>query len=175
MKTAFKKVWRDLWRNKARTMMVVLSIAVGVMAVGMVMSGNNLVLSQMANSHVESNPSHAMLWVGGIVNEDDIRSLERIAGVEDIEGYSETNIRWKTSLDGEWQDGRIISFANFQEQVYDRMTLKDGGWPDSKFVGVEEVHMDSFNAPGIGGTVYFEINERPRAMTVNGLFRNPWE
>ena len=35
MSTAYKKVWRDLWRNKGRTFMVVISIAVGVMAVGM--------------------------------------------------------------------------------------------------------------------------------------------
>ena len=58
MKTAFKKVWRDLWRNKGRTIMVVLSIAVGVMAVGMIVSGNQLVIGQMAASHLQSNPSH---------------------------------------------------------------------------------------------------------------------
>jgi putative ABC transport system permease protein len=175
MKTAFKKVWRDLWRNMGRTLMVIMSIAVGVMAVGMVVSGNQLVLGQMSKSHIESNPSHGMLWLSGVVGDDTIRSLERIPGVDEIEGYSEASIRWKTSLDGEWQDGRIISYADFAEQQFDRMTLIDGNWPESKFIGVEEVHIDSYGAPGIGGTVYFEINERPRAMTVNGTFRNPWE
>ena len=152
MKTAFKKIWRDLWRNKGRTLMVIMSIAVGVMAVGMVVSGNTLVLGQMAKSHIESNPSHAMLWLNGIVGDDTIRSLARVSGVKDIEGYSESSIHWKTSLDGEWQDGRIISYTDLQEQQFDRMTLKDGDWPDDKLVGVEEVHIDSFNAPGIGGT-----------------------
>jgi putative ABC transport system permease protein len=175
MKTAFKKIWRDLWRNKGRTLMVIMSIAVGVMAVGMVVSGNTLVLGQMAKSHAESNPSHGMLWLNGIVSEDTIRSLERVSGVENIEGYSESSIHWKTSLDGEWQDGRIISYADFETQQFDRLTLKEGNWPESRLVGVEASHIDSYNAPGIGGTVYFEINDRSRSMTVNGMMRNPFE
>ena len=100
MKMSMRKVWRDLWLNKGRTLMVIMSISVGVMAVGMVVSGNTLVLGQMAGSHVESNPSHAMLWLAGIVDEDTIRSLERIPSVEGIEGYCrfqcsmENNPRW---------------------------------------------------------------------------------
>jgi len=175
MKTAFRKVWRDLWRNKGRTLMVIMSISVGVMAVGMVVAGNTLVLGQMAKSHVDSNPSHAVLWLNGIVDEDTIRSLERISGVEDIEGYSDSSIRWKATLDGNWQDGHIVSYPEFVDQTFDQMTLKEGNWPESKSIGVEAAHIDSYNAPGIGGTVYFEINDRPRALTVNGIFRNPWE
>ena len=175
MKTAFRKVWRDLWRNKGRTVMVIMSIAVGVMAVGMVVSGNTLVLGQMTKSHVESNPSHGMLWLNGIVSEDTIRSLERVSGVENIEGYSESSIHWKTSLDGEWQDGRIISYADFETQQFDHLTLKEGSWPESRLVGVEAAHIDSYGAPGIGGTVYFEINDRSRSMTVSGIMRNPFE
>lgn len=175
MNTSFRKVWRDLWRNKGRTLMVIMSIAVGVMAVGMVVSANTLVIGQMARSHVESNPSHAMLWIAGTVDEGVIRGLERIPSVKDIEGYAETSIHWKRTLDGEWQDGHIITHADFENQTYDRLTLKEGAWPESKQIGVEAAHIDSYNAPGIGGTVYFEINEHARPYTVNGIMRNPWE
>ncbi len=175
MKMSFRKVWRDLWRNKSRTLMVIMSISVGVMAVGMVVSGNTLVLGQMAGSHIESNPSHGILWLAGTVDEDIIRSLERIPSVKDIEGYSDSSIHWKRTLDGEWEDGHIISYADFESQSYDQLTLKDGAWPESKNIGVEAAHIDSYSAPGVGGTVYFEINERPRPYTVNGIMRNPWE
>ncbi|MCJ7700859.1 MAG: FtsX-like permease family protein [Anaerolineales bacterium] len=175
MKIAFRKVWRDLWRNKGRTIMVILSIAVGVMAVGMVVSGNQLVLGQMAKSHKDSNPAHGILYIAGILDEDTIRSLKRVPGLEDVEGYSEMDVRWKTSLETEWQDGHIISYPDFESQKYDRLTLKEGRWPADNFVGVEAAHIDSYAAPGIGGTVYFQVNERPRAMTVNGIMRNPFE
>jgi putative ABC transport system permease protein len=175
MNMAFRKVWRDLWRNKSRTLMVVMSISVGVMAVGMVVSGNTLVLGQMTRTHIESNPAHGMVWLRGTVDEDMIRSLERIPSVKDIEGFAESSIHWKTTLDGEWQDGHIIAYADLEHQTFDRMTLKAGAWPESKKIGVEAVHIKSFNAPGIGGTVYFEINEHARPYTVNGILRNPWE
>ena len=175
MNVSFRKVWRDLWRNKGRTLMVVMSISVGVMAVGMVVSGNTLVLGQMSSTHIESNPAHGMLWLAGSVDEDMIRSLERLPSVKDIEGYSNASVHWKTALDGEWQDGHITTRADFENQIYDRITLKDGSWPESKKVGIEAVHIDSYGAPGIGGTVYFEINEHPRLYTVNGVMHNLWE
>jgi len=175
MKMSIRKVWRDLWRNKGRTLMVIMSISVGVMAVGMVVSGNSLVLGQMASSHIESNPSHGILWLAGIVDEDIIRSLKRIPSVEDVDGYSDTDVHWKTTLDGEWEDGHIVSYEDLENQTYDRMTLKEGAWPENKQIGVEAAHIDSYGAPGIGGTVYFEINEHPREYTVNGIMRNPWE
>jgi putative ABC transport system permease protein len=175
MNVSFRKVWRDLWRNKGRTFMVIMSISVGVMAVGMVVSGNILVLGQMSRTHIEGNPAHGMLWLRGVVDDDMIRSLERIPSVKDIEGLAESSVNWKTTLDSEWQDGHIITYASFENQTYDRLTLKDGAWPESKQIGVEAVHMDSFNAPGIGETVYFEINEHARLYTVNGILRNPWE
>jgi len=175
MRTAFKKVWRDLWRNKGRTIMVILSITVGVMAVGMVVSGNQIVLSQMAKSHIESNPSHGMLFLSGVVGEDTIRSLKRIPGIVEIEGFSDATIRWKTSVEEEWQDGHIISYTDFEKIEFDQLSLNEGIWPDDNFIGVEATHIDSFNAPGIGGTVYFEINERARPLSVGGILRNPFE
>jgi putative ABC transport system permease protein len=175
MNMSFRKVWRDLWRNKSRTFMVIMSISVGVMAVGMVVSGNILTIGQMSRSHVESNPSHAMLWLAGSVDEGVIRGLERIPSVKDVEGYSNSSVHWKRTLDGEWQDGHITTHADFESQTYDRLTLKEGAWPGSKHIGVEAAHIDSYGAPGIGGTVYFEINEHPHAYTVNGIMRNPWE
>src|SRR5512139_649646 len=141
MNTSFKKVWRDLWRNKGRTLMVIMSISVGVMAVGMVVSGNILTLGQMSRSHIESNPSHAMLWLAGSVDEGIIRGLERIPGVKDVEGYSEAGINWKATPNDEWQEGHIISYADFEGQVYERVTLKDGTWPKSEQIGVEAAHI----------------------------------
>ena len=52
MNMSFRKVWRDLWRNKGRTLMVILSISVGVMAVGMVVSGNTLFQGQMIQTNI---------------------------------------------------------------------------------------------------------------------------
>ena len=175
MSTAYKKVWRDLWRNKGRTFMVVISIAVGVLAVGMVMSANSLVLGQMSDSHQASNPSHGWLYLNGVIDEATVRSIQSVPGVDEVEGFADVGIRWKTSLEGEWQDGHIISVEDFENQRFDQVTLQAGNWPTSKLLGIEEVHIDSFAVPGIGGTIYIEVNERPRSYMINGITHNPFE
>jgi len=175
MSTVYKKVWRDLWRNKGRTFMVVISIAVGVMAVGMVMSANSLVLGQMSSSHQASNPSHGWLYLSGVIDDATVRSLQSVPGIDQVEGFADVGIRWKTTLTGEWQDGHIISVEDFEKQKFDQITLKAGDWPSTKLLGVEEVHIDSFGAPGIGGTIYIEINERPRPFMISGITHNPFE
>ena len=45
IKPRWRKVWRDLWLNKNRTIVVVLSIAVGVFAVGTIAS-SQIILSR---------------------------------------------------------------------------------------------------------------------------------
>ena len=42
------KVWRDLWGNKARTLLVVLSTAVGIFAFGTVASARILINRELA-------------------------------------------------------------------------------------------------------------------------------
>ena len=51
MRTAFRKDWRDLWNNKGRTLLVVLSIAVGVLAVSMIVASNTIITRQLTLSH----------------------------------------------------------------------------------------------------------------------------
>jgi putative ABC transport system permease protein len=176
MRTAFNKVRRDLWRNKARTILVVLSIAVGVMALGMVTSSNYLVLNQMSKSHAASNPSHVHIWFSRPVDDTVLNSLKRIDGVEDIMGIASASIRWKTSPPEEWQSGILYYFGSeFEGQKFDKLTLLEGSWPKDYFIAVERAHIISYGLPDLGGTIYFEVNERPRAVQVQGVVRDPFQ
>ncbi len=78
MSIAYRKVFRDLWSNKARTALVVLSIAVGVMAVGMIFSSNSLMDQRMTAAQVASSPSNVWLFLRGMIDDDGIASVERL-------------------------------------------------------------------------------------------------
>ena len=41
------KIWQDLWSNKTRTLQVVLIIAVGAFAIGMIISTRNKIIQAM--------------------------------------------------------------------------------------------------------------------------------
>src|SRR5664279_4711265 len=98
MGIAFRKVWRDLWNNKGRTLLVVLSIAVGVLAVGMITASNTLIIRQMVASQTASQPSNIMMFLRGTIDDATVKSMARLPGVTAAEGLSSLGLRWKPSL-----------------------------------------------------------------------------
>ena len=58
----WRKILRDLWHNKIRTLIVVLSIAVGVFAVGMIVSTQIVLTQDMDSSYSATNPASAFLY-----------------------------------------------------------------------------------------------------------------
>ncbi len=175
MRTAYRKILRDLWRNKSRTLLVILSIAVGVMAVGMITSSNRILKRQMYLAHTGSNPAHAWLYLNGSVDDGLVNSLASVPGVEQIEGFAGVGIRWKPSLDSEWEDASLIAVDDFREPVFDVITLSAGRWPGAKSAAVEAKHVLPYGIPEPGGTIYFEVNDRARPIGISGHVRDPFQ
>ncbi len=61
MRIGFRKILRDLWRSKGRTLLAVLSIVIGVFAVGMISGMNDLLPARMMGSYRETNPAHIVI------------------------------------------------------------------------------------------------------------------
>ncbi|MCE1252534.1 MAG: FtsX-like permease family protein [Anaerolineae bacterium] len=83
----WRKIISDLLSNKGRTLLVILSIAVGVFAVGFVMTSFDILLTDMNTDYLASSPHEAVLYISP-VTEDDLAPLRRVAGVAEIEGRS---------------------------------------------------------------------------------------
>lgn len=173
MNTAFRKVVRDLWNHKGRTLLVVLSIAVGVLALGMITASNTLLTRQMTRSQRASRPSNVILHLNGLIDDDTVRSLARLPQVVDAEGVAGMGIRWKPSPDAEWQQATIVALDDYERQRFDLVELRSGHWPDSRTVAVEFNHVAPYGVPAEGGTVYFEVNHRAKPMAVGGTVRDP--
>ena len=58
MGVLWDKVWFDLWQRKARTILAVLSITVGVFAIGAIFGLTDQLLSGMNEAHQAVAPSH---------------------------------------------------------------------------------------------------------------------
>ncbi|GAB4580105.1 MAG: FtsX-like permease family protein [Anaerolineales bacterium] len=175
MKTALNKVWRDLLRNKGRTLLVVMSIAVGVMAVGMIITSNTLITRQLKVSHAGFQPSHAQVFLQGVVDDATVESLARIEGIESIEGRLTASVRWKTSPDGEWQDGSLRALTDYEQQNFDLIELRSGAWPARGTVDAAFNHVDAFGIPATGNLIFFEVNNRPKAFEMGGTIRDAFQ
>lgn len=173
MSIAFRKVWRDLWRNKSRTALVVLSIAVGVLAVGMITTSNSLLGQRMAWSQTAANPSNIILYLRRPIDDDTVRAFSRLPGVSDAEGVASMSVRWRVSPEADWQSASVTALDDYNDQTFDLVTLREGRFPTSDSVAVEFNHVSGFGAPAVGQTVYFEVNNRAKPIVVGGLVRDP--
>jgi putative ABC transport system permease protein len=81
----WRKVWADLAGHKTRTLLVVLSIAVGVFAVGTV-GASYLVLSRTFSAgYLAANPAHATLTMAPF-DAEVVDVVRRLPGVAEAEG-----------------------------------------------------------------------------------------
>jgi len=87
MNTIWRKVWRDLWGNKARTVLVTLSIAVGVLAVGWNTGTFIMLLHDMDADYLSANPHSAIIYSAPFGN-DLVTMAQRVPGVAQAEGRS---------------------------------------------------------------------------------------
>jgi putative ABC transport system permease protein len=64
MRPRWRKVFHDLWDSKARTLLVVFSIAVGVFSIGVIAGAYMIISNDMGASYAANNPSNIELRMG---------------------------------------------------------------------------------------------------------------
>lgn len=174
MSVLWSKVWFDLWHNKIRTILVVLSISAGVFAVGTMFGMVDQLLSGMDASHRAVNPSHLIMWFTQRIDRNLADSLRKIPGVEGVEAYNQLTARYKLHPQDDWKTGLIAMRDDFENQRYDVTQLRGGQWPAGNDIGVERLTSQYYGLD-IGDQVIFEIGgKREKALTITGKVRHPF-
>ncbi len=88
----WRKVVRDLSHNKTRTLLVVLSIAIGVFAVGMIVHTALLVIRQVEGDMALARSAHATVYAEDL-DDDMLLAIGNIDGVVDADGRSSITLR----------------------------------------------------------------------------------
>jgi putative ABC transport system permease protein len=172
MSVIWHKVWFDLWKSRGRTLLVVLSIASGVFAIGGIFGMVDLLISGMDASHREVNPSHINIILRNFVDADIVDDLKTIDGVEDIDPVNQISVRYRTSDDEPWKLGTLV-MRDYDEQIYDQFVLKEGDYPTGLDLGMERLTGQYFDIE-IGDEIAFEIDGEPTSFTVQSQIRHPF-
>ena len=93
----WRKVVRDLWLNKTRTFLVVLSIAVGVFSVGAVATARTILSRDLAAQYAVTNSASATIFASNL-DEQFVRSIARMPEVQAVEGRRVTVLRVPLNL-----------------------------------------------------------------------------
>lgn len=164
----WRKVLRDLSANKMRTALVILSIAVGVFAIGMIVSTQIMLTEDMAVSYQRTNPANAQLYPGGF-DESLVEAVRRMDSVAEAEGRRSTRMRVKVGPD-EWKDIGIDIVADYDDIRLNKIFPVSGAWPPpKKEILIERNSLGLTNA-AVGDTLEIETPDgKIRQMTIAGL------
>ncbi|HXV42274.1 MAG TPA: FtsX-like permease family protein [Anaerolineae bacterium] len=171
MSVIWRKVWFDLWHNKVRTLLAVLSIAAGVFAIGAVFGMVDQLLSGMDRAHQAIIPSHISMVLTERIDQATADRLKNIEGVEDIEVSNSVTIRYKLKPEEEWRAGLLEMRDDYEEQTYDLLQLKEGTWPEKDNLAIERLSSQFFGI-NIGDEVIFELDKTDRALPITGKLRS---
>jgi len=173
MSVIWHKVWFDLWHNKVRTLLAVLSIAAGVFAVGSIFGMSDQLLSGMDKAHQSVSPSHINLGADNELTPSIADSVRKLDGVEDVELYNQVVALYKVHPQDEWKQGIINMKADYDDQKYDLIQLREGQWPGKDDIGIERLAAQYLKV-GIGDSITFKIGKSERALPITGKIRHPF-
>ena len=135
----WRKVAADLWENRSRTALVVLSIAVGDFAIGTIISAYNIIAADMSVTYAESNPANIEVWTDPF-DDDFLHTVERIPGVLGVEGRHRTSLRVSRDGGKTYDDISIIAIEDFSKSnIFQRTVAAGNPFPDNREMIIEEL------------------------------------
>lgn len=167
----WRKVIADLTHSRSRTVLVILSIAIGVFAVGSMLTAR-VVLERGTDDALEAaNPASAVLVTEpfGPALVEETRALP---GIADAEGRARLPVRLRTG--DTWSNLALSAIADFDEVRIDRVIPDSGAWPPA--AGEVVLERASIGATGAqpGDEIVIETPDGARhTLTVSGIAWDP--
>ncbi len=128
LRPRWRKVLRDLWSNKTRTMLVVLSIAIGVFAVG-VITNSRIVLSQnLLEGYAATKPAHATILTLEPFDDALVEAIRNIDSVGEAEARRNVTVRVKIGPD-EWINLQLLALSDYEDIQVAKVMPNEGAWP----------------------------------------------
>lgn len=122
-----RKILRDLWRERLRTALVVLAIALGIAAFSGVLSAYAILTRELNRGYLATNPASATLVLDRL---DDalVGAVARQPGVAEVEGRRSLRGRIKAGP-GEWKGLQLFVVRDYADVRISRLTPQQGAWP----------------------------------------------
>ncbi len=141
----WKKVLHDLWDNKARTLTVVFSIAIGVFAIGVIAGAYVIISEDLRLSYAAAAPYNVELRMADFNREllDAVRDEE---GVARAEGRRVFYARVRAAGATRWVGMDMVAFDDFQANSINLLTpLQGKATPEKRQVVLERSVLDSLS------------------------------
>lgn len=129
MTTPWRKAARDFWQERARTILVILAIALGIAAFSAVMSLYAILTRELDRGYLDTNPASAVLRVDSI---DD----ELVAAV--LKNPEVSNAEPRRTISGQiksgpmqWRNLMLFVVKDYGDIRTNKLEPEKGAWPPS--------------------------------------------
>ena len=168
--TRWRKVWRDAWLSRARTMLVALALATGLAGAGTVLDAWALVRRATLTGFAASNPVDATLHVDPL-DAAILPRLHAIAGVGDVE--LRRTVTAQVQAGGSWRPASLFVVDDPAAQRIGRLALAAGAWPGQAVSLAIEHSSVEFAGATLGDSVLLALpSGGSRAVPVTGIVRD---
>ena len=167
------KVLNDLAGNKTRTLLIVLSMAVGLFAVGVILSARSILSRGLAESFAAINPSTGVVRTGETFDEQFLASVRSMHDVQAADARRNLAARIEIAPD-EWKNISIFVVPDYNEIQVNKIEPDTGAWPPpEREILIERAALQVIHAQ-VGDTVRIKLaNDTIREMKISGTAYDP--
>jgi len=164
----WRKVLRDLWLNKSRTVVVVLSIAVGVFAVGTIASSQIILSRDLSDTYLATSPASATVLTFEAFDDDVVNAVKNMREIKEAEARRRVSLRVKVGDD--WQMMWVSAIPDFNDIKIDRISPETGAWPPKDRDLLLERSAQALLKATVGDTITIKTPEgKIKTMRISGL------
>jgi putative ABC transport system permease protein len=164
----WRKILSDLWDNKVRTALVMVSIAVGVFSVGMIAGAYSIISNDMSQSYAASHPANIEI-ITDPFDSDLVSSLQHVNGALAVEGRRYINLQVREN-GGQWTSLTLIAVSDFKSSQLNLLLPLDGSQvPDKRQVVIERSLLKKLST-AVGSQLEFKLPDGAiKSMPVVGV------
>lgn len=184
MGTRLRKVGRDLLARRTQSLLVILSIGIGVMGVVTLFTMADIIIGNMEGSMDNRRLAMVYAYVSpkteGLPDDAAMLSaLQAIPEVTDVQGLALFPMYWRQADNQTIQVGRLLGYADFENIPLEPPTLIEGRFP---IAGAKELAIERrfarYFAVERGDTLIMQVptesGTREEAWTVVGILYQPY-
>ena len=123
-----RKVIMDIWFNKTRTVLIVLTIAIGIFIVGTISRAWQILSREMAQGFAATSPHNGVVLTADFFDEDIVNAIRRMPEVQEAEGRATAHMLVYVGPDT-WRSLDLVTVPDFDHIRLDKIAFVDGVLP----------------------------------------------
>ncbi len=150
--TRWMKVFKEMWENKSRSVLVVLSLAIGVATVGMINTAAIYIQRDLFGAFENGSPASLNMYISPFRK----NVAQAVENMREVETTQPRRVKSASFLngDGTWEDITLNAFPDLEDVAINMPTLEQGRMS----LSVREVVIERQSAEALGLAVGNTLN-----------------